>query len=89
MQKFLEAEMEQKSQDLKREPTAETYKNLAELVVTSLILFNRRRQGEASALKVQGYVAATTSKSAGNNPELLSALSDLEKHLARGLLKGL
>ena len=87
LQNFLEEEMQRKTDELKKKPTAESYKNLAELVLTSLILFNRRRQGEASALKVQDYMVATTTNDGGQHPEIEEALSDFEKHLAQSLLR--
>ena len=85
MHSYLDAETARSAGELKEKPSAGTYKQLAELVLTSLILFNRRRQGEASAITVTSYQKALTANT--EHPEVTAALSEFEKHLAGSLLR--
>ena len=57
----------------------EAYKSLSEAVLASLILFNRRRQGEVSRLTVSMYEHATTVQR--QTTDIDSSLSPLEQHL--------
>ena len=86
MHKYLDQETESKLAELKAKPTPEAYKAVAELVLARLILFNRRRQGEASAMTVDAYRKATASEQ-GNHPEVTSSLTSFERHLAGTLLR--
>ena len=85
MHGFLETETKQSSQNLKENPSPQNFKKLAELVLTSVIMFNRRRQGEASLITVDAYRKATSD--AVDNPEVTEALSQFERRLANSLTR--
>ncbi|XP_062608302.1 uncharacterized protein LOC134270140 [Saccostrea cucullata] len=56
---------------------------LCELILAQIILFNRRRQGEASKMKVVDY----DKKHRANQEDVLTGLTDLEKNLCARLEK--
>ena len=58
---------------------------LAEVTLTSVILFNRRRQGEASKMTVKDYTDGIGEK--GHNEDLLTGLSKLEQALCRQMTR--
>ena len=55
---------------------------LAELTLTTIILFNRKRQGEVSKMKVSEY---TDGKANRHNRDILSELSQFEQDLCKTL----
>ena len=81
---YLEAETERRTKDLKDHLSRETHKKLAEAVLTNVILFNRRRQGEASLMTVDAYRSATMADKT-DHPEVTAALSAFERQLADSL----
>ncbi|XP_043212654.1 uncharacterized protein LOC122376774 [Amphibalanus amphitrite] len=84
--RYLDNETELKVAELTNDPTPATHKAVAELVLARLIMFNRRRQGEASAMTIDAYQKATSSDGT-NHPEVTSSLSSFEQHLAGSLLR--
>ncbi|XP_072047723.1 uncharacterized protein [Amphiura filiformis] len=80
LQKKMEERMKslQMSKDTCRSDTEFAYKELAEVTLTSLLLFNRKRSGEVSRMKVVDY-----SKCEKGNVEkgVMEGLSDFEKRL--------
>ena len=83
--RYLDEETAKRTEELREAVTPQTYKNLAELVLARLIMFNRRRQGEASSMTVDAYQKAISNTN--DNPEVTSALSEFEKHLAGNLTR--
>jgi hypothetical protein len=72
----------------KEDPFSEVeHRRLSELTCARLILFNKRRSGEASRVQISSYEQAKKSKGLNTtNQELLGSLSDLEKQMAKSLL---
>lgn len=65
----------------------ELHKRLMELTLARIIIFNKKRSGEASRLTLEQYQKAMLSKETSQvNDELLSSLSEAEKVLAKRLL---
>ena len=58
---------------------------LAEVTLTSIILFNRRRQGEAFKMTIKDYTDGIGEK--GHNEDLLTGLSKLEQALCRQMTR--
>ena len=83
---YLDRETEIKVAELTNHPTPATHKAVAELILARVIMFNRRRQGEASAMTVDAYQKAASSDGQ-NHPEITSSLSSFEQHLAGSLLR--
>lgn len=61
----------------------EAYKDLCEVALTRVILFNRRRQGEVSKMKMEDYQYIQKE----NQNDVLDSLSDLEKKLCNSLTR--
>ena len=85
MHSYLDSETERSARELKEEPSPENHRRLAELVLTSIIMFNRRRQGEASLITVEAYQKASSANT--HHPEITASLSKFENHLAKTLLR--
>jgi len=63
------------------------FRRLSELTLARIILFNKRRTGEASRMTVEAFGQAKLAKAQhSTNKELLQSLSPLEKQLANSLL---
>ncbi|MBM3937987.1 MAG: hypothetical protein FJ333_04940 [Sphingomonadales bacterium] len=63
------------------------FRRLAELTLARIILFNKRRVGEASQISIEAFESAKKSNATNqDNQELLGSLSDIEKKLAQSLL---
>ena len=52
---FLKTKMDEKKASLREEASAAVWRDLAELVMTRLVVFNARRGGEAALLKLTAY----------------------------------
>ena len=59
------------------------YTELAQLTLTQLILFNRKRSGETQRLKVSDFAKAKDTDSFPEDEEVLASLSRFEKVMAR------
>ncbi|XP_076850568.1 uncharacterized protein LOC143500340 isoform X1 [Brachyhypopomus gauderio] len=75
---FLNTEMTKYQHALKDHSDVKTYASLCKLVLAKVILFNRRRGGEASRMKLESYVSRVKSPV---HEDLASGLSDFEKKL--------
>jgi hypothetical protein len=63
------------------------FRRLSELTLARIILFNKRRTGEASSLTVKAYQDAKAAHlTIGTNSELHGSLSEIERHLSKTLL---
>lgn len=60
------------------------WQRLAEVNLTQIILFNRRRQGEASKMKIQDYLKGKMNE---HSSDILNGLSDFEKVLCKTVLR--
>jgi len=65
--------------NLKKEPSSVSWLALARVCLATIILFNRRRSGEASKMLIKNYQLASSNPTA--NDDALAALSVLEKKL--------
>ena len=77
----LDVEMREAQEQLARDPCFTSYARLSEAVLTSAILFNRRRPGETSRLTVKTY----TSRDQTLNSDIVEKLSPMEKELCTSL----
>ena len=59
LQKFLDAQIETLKRSLMDDPSPGTYKAFAEVILTRLLLFNRRQQGEAGRMKIDVFGKAS------------------------------
>jgi hypothetical protein len=68
--------------------TVVEFRRLAELALGRVILFNKRRTGEASLTTVDAFQAAklTREENKSQESEIFSSLTELEKQLAKSLL---
>ena len=82
MQSAIEHELADASAVLKDTPSIETYATLARASLTHVMLFNRRRPGEASRLTVEDF----HKKNRDVNKDIVEHLSDVEKELCRNLM---
>ena len=58
------------------------YRNLLEYVLAALILFNKRRGGEASKLLLSAYIDRRSWRNSSNE-EIVGSLSEIEKKLVQ------
>ena len=72
--------------ELKSNPNVETWHALARATLANIILFNRRRSGEAARILVKDYQEGKDSRSVAQDDVLLS-LSELEKHLVQNFVR--
>lgn len=66
------------------QPQLEVWNQLAQATLARLVMFNKRRGGEASRMLVESYVNRPD-WSQVNNPEIMSTLSDFERQLSKRL----
>lgn len=79
LHKHLRALEEQSKEQLSKSSDPVAWRNLSETVLAQIILFNRRREGEAAKLLVETYQKRNT---APLNPDVLQSLSKLEQNLS-------
>ena len=82
LKQFLDAQMETLKEELIGYPTPASHKSFGKVVLTRLILFNRRRQGESGRMSVASF---KKDDQVQMTSELKSSLSLLENHLANSL----
>ncbi|KAK7475438.1 hypothetical protein BaRGS_00033319, partial [Batillaria attramentaria] len=72
--------------ELKTAPSGSSWHALAKIALANIILFNRRRSGEASRMLVSDYQSAKGNREAPED-DILSALSPLEKQLVNNFTR--
>ena len=82
IQQHLNEKLEEKTKNLREHPTAQIHKALAEVILARLILFNRKRQGEAGKLTRASFEKADRVEV---QPDVEQSLSRVEKQLAETL----
>ena len=84
LQMCLDSAIASKKAELEASPSPRSYKEFSEALLSRIILFNRRRQGEAGRMTVEGYHQCHKA-----NPQdaIGHSLSPLEKHLADTLTR--
>ena len=84
LQTCLVTEMEKSKEELSSNLCSKAYKTMAEVLLARIILFNRRRQGEAGRMKLSDWANSVNSED--NIPSSVAeCLSPLEKHLGASL----
>ena len=84
LQDCLRGELEKAKRELEQSPSPATYKAMAEALLARIILFNRRRQGEAGRMKLEDWKNSLSNEE--NVPSgVADCLSPLEKHLGSSL----
>jgi hypothetical protein len=78
LNQFLHQEAAASSERLKLNHNPETWREIADVTLAQVILFNRRRGGEAERIKVVEMINPCTATMQG---EIATALSEFEKHL--------
>ena len=81
VQSVLEEELRAAKATLEDAPSLATYGRLAKAVLTSVMLFNRKRPGETSRLTLESYA----SKNRDVNDDVVKHLSPLEQDLCRAM----
>ena len=79
---FLSSEIEKHVQELNQNPNLETWLSLSKSVLVFLIVFNRRREGEVSRIKLETYTNKPN-YDAMETDTLLQTLTDIEKYLCK------
>ncbi|XP_041823315.1 uncharacterized protein LOC121628352 isoform X2 [Melanotaenia boesemani] len=80
LQKMLKATEEASKQKLMEGPNPQAYKTLSECILSQIILFNRRRQGEAAKMPLVTYKERNKEKP---NRDVMQCLSKLEQDLSQ------
>ena len=71
---------------LEEQPQLQAWSDLAQATLARLVIFNKRRAGEASKMLLNSYLSRPDWKKV-NNPEIMSALSSFERELSRRQVK--
>ncbi|CAH1163346.1 unnamed protein product, partial [Phaedon cochleariae] len=84
LSKFLEFMIGETKNDMKREKSFQNWSKLASLTLSRIILFNKRRSGEAARMRVENYTnrPAWQSQSVA---EMRESLTEFENQLASAL----
>lgn len=80
LQKYLKSLQENAKRKLTEGPDPRAYNMLSEAVLAQIILFNRRRQGEAAKMFLETYEAKNTESL---NEDVMQCLSKLEQDLSK------
>lgn len=82
LRKSLLAKMSSNVERLEQHPQLEVWSDLAQATLARLVIFNKRRGGEASKLLIESYLERPD-WSQVNSTEVLSSLSGFEKELSK------
>lgn len=63
-------------------PKSKNFGNLAQVTLTQVVLFNRKRQGEVSKMEVQSFTSWNRTEL---NRDIMMCLSELERKLTKHL----
>ena len=74
------------TQILAEQPQLEAWSQLAQATLARLVMFNKRRGGEASKMLLESYHQRPDWKQV-NNPEIMASLSGFERELSRRQLR--
>ncbi|XP_045897896.1 uncharacterized protein LOC123965420 [Micropterus dolomieu] len=81
---YLEEKQQQHLKDLKEHHSSTNWKELAKVTLTQVMLFNRRRAGEVSRMRLSAYLSKDTSEEQG---DVNLALTALEQKLCRHFVR--
>ena len=82
LRKFVLLKMSSSVQLLEEQPQLQAWSDLAQATLARLVMFNKRRGGEASKMLLDSYQNRPDWTKV-NNPEMMSALSSFERELSR------
>ena len=82
LRKSVLSKMSSNAEILEQHPQLEVWSELAQATLARLVMFNKRRGGEASKMLVKSYLERPD-WSQVNNAEILSSLSGFERELSR------
>jgi len=80
LHKFLATERAKCMKDLEEEPNIKSFGNLAQVTLTQVVLFNRRRQGEVSKMELQAFTSRNRTEL---NPDIMMGLTEFETKVAK------
>ncbi|XP_051734581.1 uncharacterized protein LOC127504143 isoform X42 [Ctenopharyngodon idella] len=80
LHKFLATERAKCMKDLEEEPNIKSFGNLAQVTLTQVVLFNRRRQGEVSKMELQAFTSRNRTEL---NPDIMMGLTEFERKVAK------
>ena len=83
---YLTEQASQLSKEMETSPDANSWKQLAEVTLAQVTLFNRRRGGEMQRLKVEDYERGVSNRSEAQE-EIFSSLSPLEMELMKSMAR--
>ena len=86
LRKFVLVKMSSGVQLLEEQPQLQAWSDLAQATLARLVIFNKRRGGEASKTLLNSYLSRPDWTKV-NNPEVMSALSSFERELSRRQVK--
>ena len=86
LRKFVLIKMSSSVHLLEEQPRVQAWSDLAQATLARLVMFNKRRGGEASKMLLSSYLSRPDWTKV-NNPEIMSALSSFEKELSRRQVK--
>ncbi|CAG9760301.1 unnamed protein product [Ceutorhynchus assimilis] len=84
LSKFLEFMIQETKNDLERDHSFQNWSKLASLTLSRIILFNKRRSGEAARMKIEQYTKRPLWQSQGV-AEIKESLTEFEIKLANAL----
>ncbi|KPP63619.1 hypothetical protein Z043_118102, partial [Scleropages formosus] len=84
LQKFLQKTEENAKQELEKNPSPSAWRSLCETLLAEVILFNRRREGEAAKMLLEVYETRST---APVNADVYNSLTKLEQTLCDKLTR--
>ncbi|CAM4615510.1 unnamed protein product [Leuciscus chuanchicus] len=80
LHKFLATERAKCMKDLEEDPNIKSFGNLAQVTLTQVVLFNRRRQGEVSKMELQAFTSRNRTEL---NPDIMTGLTEFERKVAK------
>lgn len=86
LRKFVLVKMFSSVKQLEEQPQLQAWSDLAQATLARLVIFNKRRAGEASKMLLNSPLSRPDWTKV-NNPEIMSALSSFERELSRRQVK--
>ncbi len=75
---FLNSKQQEYVDALQEKPNGKNFANLCKVILTQIVIFNRRREGEVSKMNIQSYMSRDQ---APMHKDIAVGLSDFEKKL--------
>ncbi|KAM9765903.1 uncharacterized protein ACNS7B_003023 isoform 2-T2 [Menidia menidia] len=84
LQNYLQKVEDEAKEELKKHPNTTAYKLLSECLLAQVIVFNKKREGEASRLTMETYIKADTGPV---NKDIYETLSPVEQQMSHRLTR--